>query len=100
MLREVKEETGVELGLGAISQFRVYSDPKRDHRRHTVSCVFICHAEEAQLGRARSGDDAKGVETVRFADVPRLELAFDHAQILRDYMQSTIITTVDHRVRP
>ena len=36
-IREVKEETNVELTRADIDQFRVYSDPQRDQRRHTVS---------------------------------------------------------------
>ena len=36
-IREVKEETNVDLTRADIDQFRVYSDPQRDQRRHTVS---------------------------------------------------------------
>ena len=37
IVREVKEETN--LSLDKLEQFRVYSDPSRDKRRHTVSVV-------------------------------------------------------------
>jgi ADP-ribose pyrophosphatase YjhB (NUDIX family) len=42
VLREVHEETNVVLDEASIFQFKTVSDPKRDHRRHTVSVVFRC----------------------------------------------------------
>lgn len=36
--REVREETGVEVRIGAV--LGVYSDPKRDPRGHTVTVVY------------------------------------------------------------
>ena len=40
-IREVKEETNVDLTRADIDQFRVFSDPQRDQRRHTVSNFFL-----------------------------------------------------------
>lgn len=39
-IREVKEETNLD--IQSMEQFHVYSNPKRDLRRHTVSAVFAC----------------------------------------------------------
>jgi 8-oxo-dGTP diphosphatase len=77
--REALEETGIE--VRELRQFHVYSDPGRDPRRHTVSVVFL--AEGA--GRPRAGSDAKEVLEVDPRE-PGVELVFDHAQILRDYV--------------
>ena len=41
-IREVKEETNIDLTRSDIDQFRVYSDPQRDQRRHTVSDQSCC----------------------------------------------------------
>jgi 8-oxo-dGTP diphosphatase len=42
-IREVMEETNLE--LSHLSQFRMYSNPTRDKRRHTASMVFRCIAK-------------------------------------------------------
>ncbi|MCM8801064.1 MAG: NUDIX hydrolase [Candidatus Omnitrophica bacterium] len=79
--REAKEETGLE--IYGIKQFHTYSDPKRDPRFHTVATVFIAKAK----GRLRSGDDASAVKIVNLNQILRLEFAFDHKQILKDYLK-------------
>lgn len=75
--RELKEETGLE--VGALHLLGVYSDPGRDPRGHTCSVAYL-----ARVGRAepQAGDDATSVEWV--ADWRSESLAFDHAQILAD----------------
>jgi 8-oxo-dGTP diphosphatase len=78
--REAKEETCLEVEL--IRQFHVYSDPGRDPRGHTVSVVFVGRAE----GIPRGADDAKEAIAFPRNALPR-ELAFDHAQILKDFIQ-------------
>lgn len=64
--------------------FGVYSDPRRDHRRHTVSAVFI--ASVKSLEGLRAGDDAKAVEVVPIAAALALDFAFDHRVIVADYL--------------
>lgn len=76
--REAQEETGLEVEL--IEQFHVYSDPKRDHRKHTISTVFLATA----TGEVKAGDDAKNFDIFESWRVPA-NLCFDHDQILRDY---------------
>ena len=78
--RELLEETAVK--AGRLDLIGVYSDPKRDPRRHTCSVAFLARVKSAA---AKAGDDAAAVEWV----VPRpgLELAFDHAKILEDAMR-------------
>lgn len=80
--REVKEETNLE--VGSVELFAVYSDPLRDLRRHTVSLVYKCKVNS--LAGMQSGDDARGVEVVPLMTVSELNLAFDHRQILKDYI--------------
>ncbi len=89
--REMKEETGLE--LEDLRQFRVYSDPGRDPRGHTVSVVFAARG----VGKPEAGDDADryrlvdlsdvvGTGTVPEGTVP-ISLVFDHAKILRDFRE-------------
>ena len=78
VVREAKEETSLEVSL--VEQFHTYSDPRRDPRHHTVSTVFIATAN----GNPRGADDAKSAQLFTEAKLPA-PIAFDHAQILRDY---------------
>ena len=76
-VREAREETGLEVELGAL--LGVYSDPARDPRGHTVSIVYTGTAR----GMPAAADDARAVAVVDPARPP--PLAFDHARILADY---------------
>ena len=78
--REALEEIGLEVEL--VEQFHVYSDPKRDLRKHTISIVFIATAK----GEPKAGDDAKNAGIFESWRVPD-NLCFDHDEILRDYWQ-------------
>ena len=78
-VREAKEETGLDIEL--IQQLHTYSNPSRDPRGHTVTTVFIARAR----GTPRAGDDAGDVQTVSLTGIP-FPLAFDHEQILADYL--------------
>jgi 8-oxo-dGTP diphosphatase len=76
-VREAREETGLEVRLEAL--LYVYSDPRRDPRKHTLSTVFVGRAS----GEPRGGDDAAQARAFRWDELPSA-LAFDHAGILAD----------------
>lgn len=78
-VREAREETGLVVAL--VGLLGVYSDPARDPRGHTVSVVYIGQAH----GKPAGGDDARRALACDPAAPP--PLAFDHARILRDYLQ-------------
>jgi len=80
--REVKEETNLDTSC---EQFRVYSDPERDQRRHTVSSVFRCVTSNVSALKAK--DDARSAKAWRLDELLALDLAFDHRQILIDYVK-------------
>jgi 8-oxo-dGTP diphosphatase len=80
VLREAREETG--LALIDLAQFHTYSEPSRDPRFHTVTTVFSARAE----GVPRAGDDAADVRVVRPSDIGELPFAFDHKQVLQDWI--------------
>ena len=83
-IREVHEETNISLELKDIEQFKIYSDPKRDKRRHTVSAVFRCRAND--ISSLKSGDDARSLKVKPLRDVLKLKnLAFDHKHIFEEY---------------
>lgn len=77
-LREAKEETSLQ--LTDLRQFRVYSDPDRDPRHHTLTVVFTARGN----GIPQASDDAAKIGLFTKADLPG-PLAFDHAKILADF---------------
>ena len=78
--REAREETGLEVFL--LGQLHTYSDPQRDPRQHNISTVFVAQAQ----GVPRAASDARSLKIFRPEDLPR-DLAFDHGQILADYLK-------------
>jgi 8-oxo-dGTP diphosphatase len=78
--REMQEE--VNLDLNDLRQFHVYSDPKRDFRHHSVEVAHIAKANQAP----KAGDDAAKAFVVKLEDIPWNDLAFDHAVVLKDYI--------------
>lgn len=85
MVREMREETNLTLTQPP-EQFKLFSDPQRDKRRHTVSMVFRSVVGDDEVRHMHKGDDAKAVRLVPLATVMDLDLAFDHRSILRDYI--------------
>lgn len=78
--REAIEETTLE--VEPIEILGVYSDPKRDPRKHIMSTVFVGIIVG---GSDKAGDDAESIEWVELGNIEKQEIAFDHVQILRDY---------------
>ena len=76
-IREMKEETNLDVEL--LDIIGVFSDPKRDPRRHVVSVAFLGRA----TGKPKAGDDAKNVKLYNIEDVP--PLMFDHNEIIRTW---------------
>ena len=76
-VREAKEETGLKVKLQRL--VGVYSNPERDPRGHVVSVCFLARQVG---GKLKAASDAGEVKI--FKRIPWRELAFDHAQILKD----------------
>ena len=79
-VREALEETSMPVTL--VRQFHTYSEPVRDPRRHTITTVFIATANGAPKG----ADDASEARVFSIDALPQ-PIAFDHADILRDYRE-------------
>ena len=79
--REMKEETDLE--LSDLKQFHAYSKPGRDPRFHTIGIVFTARGK----GVPKAGDDAAGLKVIKLKDIDKIDFAFDHKQIIRDYIE-------------
>jgi ADP-ribose pyrophosphatase YjhB (NUDIX family) len=77
-IREAKEETSLDIQIKC--QMHTYSDPDRDPRIHTISTVFVAHAEGKPVAR----DDAQEIAVFSREEL-NFSLAFDHKKILKDY---------------
>jgi 8-oxo-dGTP diphosphatase len=79
-VREALEETSLEVELRAL--LGVYSRPDRDPRGQTVTVVYVARG----FGTPRARDDAKEIGLF-VPTAPPMPLAFDHAEILDDYLR-------------
>lgn len=97
VLRETEEETGIiitpEQAKSAMRLIGVYSDPRRDNRRHIVS---IAYALEFVPGRyvPKAGDDAKEVISLPLGEIGVKyngeDWYADHLTILLDFNEQMI----------
>jgi 8-oxo-dGTP diphosphatase len=81
-IREVREETSLE--IEPVDILGVYSDPQRDPRRHILTVVFIGIILK---GVPNPNDDSSEIQWMKLEDIQKKDLAFDHKQILSDYIQ-------------
>ncbi|MBF6559322.1 MAG: NUDIX hydrolase [Candidatus Binataceae bacterium] len=79
-VREALEETSLEVDLRAL--LGVYSRPDRDPRGQTITVVYVGRAR----GTPQARDDARAI-ALHHPDDPPAPLAFDHAEILADYLR-------------
>lgn len=79
-VREAREETSLHVDLER--QFHTYSDPGRDPRQHTITTVYIAHAE----GTPEGADDASEARVFPISAIPG-NLVFDHGRIIDDYIK-------------
>lgn len=84
--RELAEETGVDVPT-LLTQFGAYGDPGRDPRMNVVTVAYMAVLRD--VGAVVAGTDAADAVLVPVTDVLRgkLELAFDHLQIVRDAIE-------------
>ncbi len=81
-IRELKEETGLE--LSEMEQLGAFGKVGRDPRGRTVSAVYYAFVDE-DAGEVAGGDDAAEARWMSVNDIK--ELAFDHMEILKHAQQ-------------
>src|SRR5258706_1688389 len=92
--RELAEETGVD-SAALITQFGAYGDPERDPRMNVVTVAYLAVLRD--VGAVVAGTDAAEAALVPVSEAlnGKLELAFDHAKILRDAVERARVD-LDH----
>ncbi len=84
--RELSEETGLE--NVELKQFKAYSNVDRDPRHRTITIAFyaVLDTNDQQLC---AGDDAGAASWFSINELP--PLAFDHEQILSEFLKEVLI---------
>jgi 8-oxo-dGTP diphosphatase len=84
--RELAQETGVD-SASLLTQFGAYGDPERDPRMNVVTVAYLAVLRD--VGAVVAGSDAADAALIPVSDAlnGKIELAFDHATIVRDAVQ-------------
>jgi 8-oxo-dGTP diphosphatase len=84
--RELAEETGVD-SASLLTQFGAYGDPGRDPRMNVVTVAYL--AVLRTVGAVVAGTDAAAAALIPVSEAlnGKIELAFDHARIVRDAVE-------------
>ena len=84
--RELSEETGVD-SASLLKQFGAYGDPGRDPRMNVVTVAYL--AVLLDVGAVVAGTDAAAAALLPVSEAltGKLDLAFDHARIVRDAVE-------------
>lgn len=87
--RELEEETGIS-GIH-VKHYGVYDKPGRDPRGWIISNAHYAIVPDHYLSQRQANDDAVEVELFSLDEVFKLDLAFDHRDIIKDGIE--IITS-------
>jgi len=84
--RELAEEAGVD-SASLLTQFGAYGDPGRDPRMNVVTVAYLAVLRD--VGDVVASTDAAHADLVPVSEAldGTMELAFDHAQIVRDAVE-------------
>lgn len=77
-LREVKEETNIDLMEHQLRLFDVNSHPDLDPRAHTLNVCYWAVVDFEQEMAAQAGDDLVELRWISADEVPDYEFAFNH----------------------
>jgi len=84
-LRELQEETNLHGSECYPIQFRTYSDIGTDPRTRIVDVVYTTKVDSASI-EVKGGDDAVDAVFFSINNLPRM--AFNHAQIIREFFET------------
>ena len=83
LIREVKEETDLNIDKDSLRQLKTYGNIGRDPSQRTITIVYFY---KYTYGNpiAKAGSDANDVHWFPIHSMHLLKLAFDHDKIIRD----------------
>jgi 8-oxo-dGTP diphosphatase len=80
--RELAEETGLARGSVFLEQFRAFGKPYRDPRMRVISVAFYALVRPDLVPFVHAGTDAAQADWLSVSELGRLELAFDHRDLI------------------
>ena len=80
--RELKEETGLSTRDVFLEQLYTFGKAGRDPRGRVVSVAYYALVPADVVPRVRAGDDAADATWISVSRLDRVDLAFDHAQMI------------------
>lgn len=86
-IRELMEETGIEVAPGTLKQIGAYGYPERDPRGYVASVLYGVLLEDGLEVQPEAADDAAHAEFIPLERALGFEFAADHAELLRDAMR-------------
>lgn len=95
-LRELKEETGLDVGSkelnGSLKLTHVFDHPLRDPRGRVITHAFMFELNVKTLPHIEAGDDAQDVQWFPLYKIEQNESSFfnDHAQIIKYFVNHTV----------
>ncbi len=98
-VREMHEETSVELNPSEVKQFFTAGDPGRDPRGRTISVCYLAFCRSDNVN-PQAADDARSLQWFNISEPP--PLAFDHQailQIARQSMKERLLLTPSDMLR-
>jgi len=86
-IRELQEETGIEVAPKTLSQIGAYGYPGRDPRGYVASVLYGVFLEDGLEVQPRAADDAAHAEFIPLERALNFDFAADHSELLRDAMK-------------
>jgi 8-oxo-dGTP diphosphatase len=97
-VREVFEETGLDISRKHLNLFWVCSDPTTDPRSHVINACFYTLIIPEEMAQAKAGDDLEEIRVWNYDKVslyfnnevviPHDDLAFNHREIVSRGLQN------------
>lgn len=86
LIREVKEETNVDLSNYILYDVGFYDSPDRDKRGRVITFAYSLFVDDGFDLNEKAGDDAASIKWIYTLDIlhDNIKVAFDHKKIIFD----------------
>lgn len=81
-VREIKEETNIDVSKDQLKLFGVSSNPNTDLRAHIINSLFLIELAPSQIAMMEAGDDLAEIKFATMDEIENMELAFNHKELI------------------
>ena len=86
LVREAREETGIEIEFGEWEEIGIFDKPGRDPRGPVHTTAFLCRIPDIEE-RIKDYSDPDRLELIKIADIDNYKLAFDHKDVINEALK-------------